>query len=523
MSLIISPTSGNLIKLGSEEYERLVNDSKYKKSFLNSGIDQGSVSPSGLEPPDLSPNFTSLPALSSVLNIGSKTALLPMSPLPPINTEYSALPMSPLPPINTGYSALPPLNNSMNTGYGALPMSPLPPINTLPMSPLPPINTGYSTLPPLNNSMNTGYSALPMSPLPPINTGYNTLPPLNNSMNTGYSALPMSPLPPINTLPMSPLPPINTGYSTLPPLNNSMNTGYSALPMSPLPPINTGYNTLPPLNNSMNTGYSALPMSPLPLINTGYNSLPPLNNSMNTGYRVNINRTSIVSPSSPSISLSYNNLPPIIPLKTSPIVNKLPELNEIPLKHIDEILTMPFYDIPTLEKTLTKTNQPSVRARIQDMIDEKRENEGRGLKTRGWSSRAPTRGKERHQIMNECGAKCFLHPGEKFPICPSPRMGNGKSICKIDCGGVQAAKIRAAQWGYEDVEAKADKILKECNTKGLSAFSPLPPLSSGMELAGKMDLGPVYKLPTLPTSLNVNGKNKPQKKAQETSTCGCNL
>lgn len=163
---------------------------------------------------------------------------------------------------------------------------------------------------------------------------------------------------------------------------------------------------------------------------------------------------------------------------------------------------MPLYNIPSLEETLAKTGQPSKQAKLEQMIG--REDEGRGIKTRGWLGRSPSRGRERHQLMAECGEKCFLHPeGEKFPICPSPRITGGKSVCEADCGGVQAAKIRARQYKYHDVAAKADVLLEKCNAKGLDAFLPagapgktvpqLPALSSKVSAsrsatrAGKMD------------------------------------
>ena len=85
-----------------------------------------------------------------------------------------------------------------------------------------------------------------------------------------------------------------------------------------------------------------------------------------------------------------------------------------------------------------------------------RQDDGRGIRTRGWAARSPTRGKERHQLKAECGDKCFLLPDEeKFPICASPRVTGGTSTCEIDCGGAQSAFIRARQWGYEEVADKS--------------------------------------------------------------------
>ena len=98
------------------------------------------------------------------------------------------------------------------------------------------------------------------------------------------------------------------------------------------------------------------------------------------------------------------------------------------------------------------------------MIEKGRQNEGRGIRTRGWKARAPKKGRERHRLMAECGEACFLKPDtEGFPICPRCSL-QGECKCEIDCGGVQAAKIRAAQWKYPGVEAKADKMLKRCQS-----------------------------------------------------------
>jgi len=188
--------------------------------------------------------------------------------------------------------------------------------------------------------------------------------------------------------------------------------------------------------------------------------------------------------------------PKLPPLKKSP---KLPTLSPVSKKdELEEILSMPFADIPTLEETLKKTKQPAKRAKLERMIKEKKYLEGRGIKTRGWDARAPTRGKERHQLHRECGDKCFLLPeSEKFPICASPRMTGGKSKCEIDCSGVLAAKIRAKQHGYDQISKKAEKILEKCEKDGLEHFVPkktlkeLPPLSPKLSpsamMAGKMD------------------------------------
>jgi hypothetical protein len=131
---------------------------------------------------------------------------------------------------------------------------------------------------------------------------------------------------------------------------------------------------------------------------------------------------------------------------------------------------LPTYDIPSLEQVLSRTRQPHLRKRLEQMIAEKKEEEGRGIKTRGWRARAPQKGRSRHQLMNECGKACFLDPeNEAYPICPKPELGGGTSICALDCGGLQAAKVRANQYHKYDIAELADKLLKQkCPT--LSSF-----------------------------------------------------
>ena len=196
------------------------------------------------------------------------------------------------------------------------------------------------------------------------------------------------------------------------------------------------------------------------------------------------------TPPSPSSSLQGHplplskTLPPLSPrLSSNNSINKLPPLSSN-LSNNSKFAT-----IPTLEETLKHTTQPSKREKLENMNAEDR----RGIKTRGWSGRKPTRGKERHQLMQECGKECFLLPEqEKFPICQSPRMTGGVSNCTVDCGGVQSAYIRAHQYKYEDVAEKAKALLKECNEEGLKHFIPSqtsPQLSSPQMPSSAMRAG----------------------------------
>jgi len=61
----------------------------------------------------------------------------------------------------------------------------------------------------------------------------------------------------------------------------------------------------------------------------------------------------------------------------------------------------------------------------------------------------------REKLYEKFGAKAFLMPEQrKFPIV-NPNTG------KVSCKLLKAAKIRAAQHGYQDIVAKADRLLKE--------------------------------------------------------------
>jgi hypothetical protein len=97
---------------------------------------------------------------------------------------------------------------------------------------------------------------------------------------------------------------------------------------------------------------------------------------------------------------------------------------------------------------------------------------GRGGRTKGCGKAAPSRGRPRRELKKKCGDKCFLDPEhEAFPICASLDSSSTgvkyKNACKIDCRGVQAAKIRAAQWKYKDIERAADELYrKRCAPSG---------------------------------------------------------
>lgn len=76
--------------------------------------------------------------------------------------------------------------------------------------------------------------------------------------------------------------------------------------------------------------------------------------------------------------------------------------------------------------------------------------------TRGWRDLAPRNISDRRILLEKCGADCFLMPEVlKFPIC-------SKSMdCRKNCSGILAAKVRANQWGYQEVAQKADRLYRE--------------------------------------------------------------
>ena len=75
---------------------------------------------------------------------------------------------------------------------------------------------------------------------------------------------------------------------------------------------------------------------------------------------------------------------------------------------------------------------------------------------KGWKSRSPKRTKgTREKMKKKHGSACFLDPKNlKYPVC-NPRTG------AYDCGGIRAAKSRAAQFHKKSIEAKADRLWKK--------------------------------------------------------------
>lgn len=57
--------------------------------------------------------------------------------------------------------------------------------------------------------------------------------------------------------------------------------------------------------------------------------------------------------------------------------------------------------------------------------------------------------------LAQCGKECFLVPDEKkFPVC-------APSSCTFSCAGLHAAYVRAREWKYEEVAAKAARMMEQ--------------------------------------------------------------
>jgi hypothetical protein len=167
----------------------------------------------------------------------------------------------------------------------------------------------------------------------------------------------------------------------------------------------------------------------------------------------------------PSYSPSPNYIPTPLPVPTySPqISTPIPLQTLNPLPQYDKIQTSV---IETPEETLRKGKDvlpPYLINKLETNIEN--QDKPQGAATRGWSARAPQKGVERTELLNRCGDTAFLLPEvKKFPIMQACRDNN--CDCKIDCGGVLAAKIRAKQWGYTEVAEKAQYLLDtKCSGK----------------------------------------------------------
>ena len=73
-----------------------------------------------------------------------------------------------------------------------------------------------------------------------------------------------------------------------------------------------------------------------------------------------------------------------------------------------------------------------------------------------WSEIAPKTKSQRQNLIQICGSTCFLLPDQlKFPVCTPD--------CKVNCKGLIAARVRARQWNYPEVDKKVSQYYKEAN------------------------------------------------------------
>ncbi len=220
-------------------------------------------------------------------------------------------------------------------------------------------------------------------------------------------------------------------------------------------PVSNGRNHMGNGGNHFLSPVSSPRLAPVPLSH-GISHLP-------------IMRTAPVS--SPRLApLSPKQLSP----KPLPVINR-PNPGHSNPTHSNpvNIMTQPVYPIPPLSQVLARSPQPYLQRDVGKMIETGKEYEGRGIRTRGWKSRSPKKGRDRHQLMHECGPQCFLKPEtEGFPICPRCSLNqNGRCQCQVDCGGVQSALVRAKQWGYPEVATEAETIL-QTKCKNIRDFYP---------------------------------------------------
>ena len=154
-------------------------------------------------------------------------------------------------------------------------------------------------------------------------------------------------------------------------------------------------------------------------------------------------------------------------LETAPIITKSAPSRREPIRHVSETTVKQMMEMnlyrPDWEKTITTTKQPTLQKKLTEQM--KKRNEGRGSRTRGWSADAPKRGYDRHLLKQRCGDKCFLQPEtEGFPICP--RCVDNQCNCEIDCRGLTAARIRARQYKYDELESTINQLMDlKCRPK----------------------------------------------------------
>jgi len=124
----------------------------------------------------------------------------------------------------------------------------------------------------------------------------------------------------------------------------------------------------------------------------------------------------------------------------------------IPSEQIQKMGEMNLYQ-PDFEQSKQHVTQPYLINRSQTY----KTGNPRGQRTRGWALDSPKRGSERHLLKEKCGDRCFLIPDQEgFPICP--KCVNNECKCEIDCRGLIAAKARAKQLKYTNLEQPIEQL-----------------------------------------------------------------
>lgn len=164
------------------------------------------------------------------------------------------------------------------------------------------------------------------------------------------------------------------------------------------------------------------------------------------------------------------SVPQVSQVSQAQPLQQLPQAQPLPFQQVQPQLLQPLQqvqqkqfiqvsEVETPQETLRKGKgqlPPYLISKLETNIEHL--GDPRGSFTRGWSARAPQRGAERRELHERCGDSAFLLPEQnKFPIVQACRQQ--PCTCNYDCGGIQAAKIRAAQWGYTDIKQNADNLL----------------------------------------------------------------
>ena len=86
-----------------------------------------------------------------------------------------------------------------------------------------------------------------------------------------------------------------------------------------------------------------------------------------------------------------------------------------------------------------RTRRSRRRSKTRGGTRRRRHHKRRPMPDKGWAKLAPF-GHARTVMLRKCGKKCFLGPKKSFPIC-------AKGTCRKNRKGIEAAYVRARQWG----------------------------------------------------------------------------